>query len=57
MVQRQEGVVRVNCMDCLDRTNVTQSVIARHMVAKILKTLGAIDNEVGLLVVGMPFDL
>lgn len=25
----QGGVVRTNCMDCLDRTNVVQSLIAR----------------------------
>ena len=25
----QEGVFRVNCMDCLDRTNVVQTAIAR----------------------------
>ena len=26
----QGGVVRTNCMDCLDRTNVVQSLIARY---------------------------
>ena len=29
---RQESVYRVNCMDCLDRTNVTQSVFARDVL-------------------------
>ena len=28
----QNGVVRTNCMDCLDRTNVVQSAIARQML-------------------------
>ena len=28
----QEGVIRNNCMDCLDRTNVVQSVIARNVL-------------------------
>ena len=28
----QKGVFRVNCMDCLDRTNVVQSVIAREVI-------------------------
>ena len=23
-VEKQRGVIRVNCMDCLDRTNITQ---------------------------------
>ena len=27
--QRQEGAIRVNCMDSLDRTNVVQGSIAR----------------------------
>ncbi|KAJ2496692.1 Phosphoinositide phosphatase sac1 [Coemansia sp. RSA 1972] len=27
--RQQEGVVRTNCMDCLDRTNVVQSELAR----------------------------
>ena len=26
----QEGVFRTNCIDCLDRTNVVQSLIARQ---------------------------
>lgn len=29
---KQNGVMRVNCMDNLDRTNVTQSVIARYVL-------------------------
>lgn len=26
----QDGVMRTNCMDCLDRTNVVQSLLARR---------------------------
>ncbi|RKF58174.1 Phosphatidylinositide phosphatase SAC2 [Erysiphe neolycopersici] len=29
---RQSGVMRTNCMDCLDRTNVTQSACARRIL-------------------------
>ena len=29
---RQEGVFRFNCMDCLDRTNVIQSVVAKEII-------------------------
>ncbi|KAI6249877.1 Phosphatidylinositide phosphatase SAC2 [Erysiphe necator] len=29
---RQSGVMRTNCMDCLDRTNVTQSACARKIL-------------------------
>lgn len=30
--QRQSGVMRTNCMDCLDRTNVVQSVFSRKIL-------------------------
>jgi hypothetical protein len=30
IVERQSGVVRTNCVDCLDRTNVVQSLIAKR---------------------------
>lgn len=29
-VAQQKGVFRSNCMDCLDRTNVIQSLLARR---------------------------
>eukprot|EP00761_Pharyngomonas_kirbyi_P007279 gb/GECH01007289.1/.p1 GENE.gb/GECH01007289.1/~~gb/GECH01007289.1/.p1 ORF type:complete len:595 (+),score=113.39 gb/GECH01007289.1/:1-1785(+) len=32
ITQTQSGVIRNNCMDCLDRTNVVQSLIARHVL-------------------------
>lgn len=36
IVSKQQGVYRVNCVDCLDRTNVVQSVFGRQIVHKIL---------------------
>ncbi|CAN0307373.1 unnamed protein product, partial [Ectocarpus sp. 4 AP-2014] len=30
ILRLQDGVVRTNCMDCLDRTNVVQSLLARR---------------------------
>lgn len=30
IVTQQEGIFRSNCMDCLDRTNVIQSLLARR---------------------------
>lgn len=35
----QNGIIRTNCMDCLDRTNVVQSVIARKLLHIILSDL------------------
>ena len=35
----QDGVVRTNCMDCLDRTNVVQSLLARRSMLVSLPRL------------------
>ncbi|ORX71332.1 hypothetical protein DL89DRAFT_222007, partial [Linderina pennispora] len=37
---KQSGAFRVNCMDCLDRTNVVQSAIARYVLNEQLVRLG-----------------
>lgn len=43
-VRQQQGVMRTNCMDCLDRTNVVQCAIAGVVLQKQLTNLGfAID--------------
>ncbi|TSK22690.1 Phosphatidylinositide phosphatase SAC2 [Bagarius yarrelli] len=41
----QDGIFRVNCMDCLDRTNVVQAAIARVVMEKQLKKLGVMPPE------------
>ena len=38
--RRQSAVVRTNCMDCLDRTNVVQSMLGRHTLSRMLTDLG-----------------
>ncbi|KAJ2886668.1 hypothetical protein IWW38_005210, partial [Coemansia aciculifera] len=49
VLTRQHGVFRVNCMDCLDRTNVVQSTIARRVLNEQLVRLGVhIAPEQGL---------
>ncbi|CAK7222797.1 hypothetical protein SCUCBS95973_004958 [Sporothrix curviconia] len=40
IVQKQKGVLRTNCMDCLDRTNVCQSSFAKFMLDTQLKEQG-----------------
>ncbi len=40
VVCRQEGVFRINCVDCLDRTNVVQTAIARVVLECQLTKLG-----------------
>ncbi|XP_042378318.1 phosphoinositide phosphatase SAC7-like [Zingiber officinale] len=39
-VTSQTGIVRTNCIDCLDRTNVTQNMIGRKMLESQLKRIG-----------------
>ncbi|KAL7143740.1 hypothetical protein ABFS83_08G212900 [Erythranthe nasuta] len=51
-VQGQVGVVRTNCIDCLDRTNVTQSMFARKMLESQLRRIGVFS--VGESISGHP---
>jgi hypothetical protein len=38
--RQQTAVVRTNCMDCLDRTNVVQSMLGRYVLSRMLIDLG-----------------
>uniref|UniRef100_A0A8H7Y3J5 SAC domain-containing protein n=1 Tax=Psilocybe cubensis TaxID=181762 RepID=A0A8H7Y3J5_PSICU len=40
---QQKGVFRVNCIDCLDRTNVVQSAFARYMLNKQLGAVALLN--------------
>lgn len=40
LICSQEGVFRVNCIDCLDRTNVVQTAIAKYVLELQLCRLG-----------------
>ncbi|XP_043810057.1 phosphoinositide phosphatase SAC6 isoform X3 [Manihot esculenta] len=44
-IKEQIGVVRTNCIDCLDRTNVTQSMIGRRMLEIQLRRIGVFSAE------------
>jgi len=39
LLQEQKGVVRTNCIDCLDRTNVTQSMLGRKALETQLRRI------------------
>ncbi|OCF78932.1 inositol polyphosphate-5-phosphatase F [Kwoniella mangroviensis CBS 8886] len=39
-IREQEGAFRTNCIDCLDRTNVVQSALARRVLTNMLTQLG-----------------
>ena len=48
--KRQNGVVRVNCVDCLDRTNLTQVAIGLIALQKQLDYMGStlkVDQGIG----------
>ena len=36
IIRQQTGVFRTNCMDCLDRTNVVQSMLAAENLVTVL---------------------
>lgn len=40
LLSKQKGIFRVNCIDCLDRTNVVQSAFARHVMNMQLEAVG-----------------
>lgn len=43
---QQKGVFRVNCIDCLDRTNVVQSAFARYVLNKQLSALALFNPAI-----------
>ncbi|EAW14517.1 phosphatidylinositol-3,5-bisphosphate 5-phosphatase [Aspergillus clavatus NRRL 1] len=43
-LQLQNGIARTNCIDCLDRTNAAQFVIAKRALGHQLHALGFIDG-------------
>lgn len=45
VTRRQRGVIRTNCIDSLDRTNVVQSVIAHRIMDASLKAMGVLDSN------------
>eukprot|EP01119_Soliformovum_irregulare_P024132 TRINITY_DN8582_c0_g1_i1.p1 TRINITY_DN8582_c0_g1~~TRINITY_DN8582_c0_g1_i1.p1 ORF type:complete len:1118 (+),score=325.37 TRINITY_DN8582_c0_g1_i1:40-3393(+) len=47
-VMTQTGTFRTNCIDCLDRTNVVQTLFARRMLRRQLNNLGLIPSDVKL---------
>lgn len=44
-VKLQTGVIRTNCMDNLDRTNVTQAAFAKWTLDRQLKAMGVMAQD------------
>jgi phosphatidylinositol 4-phosphatase len=45
LISSQEGVFRTNCIDCLDRTNVVQSMLAKRSLQSTLQKLGILYQQ------------
>ena len=43
-VSQQRGVFRVNCIDCLDRTNVVEGLLAKRSLRQQLIRLGVLTE-------------
>ncbi|KAF9265526.1 hypothetical protein L218DRAFT_957123 [Marasmius fiardii PR-910] len=44
LMSEQKGVFRVNCIDCLDRTNVVQSAFARYILNRQLGAVALLNQ-------------
>ncbi|CAO1634800.1 unnamed protein product [Parajaminaea phylloscopi] len=44
-LSKQRGAFRVSCLDCLDRTNVVQSALARHVLYAQLARVGIARSD------------
>ncbi|XP_010528958.1 PREDICTED: phosphoinositide phosphatase SAC8 isoform X2 [Tarenaya hassleriana] len=44
ILEEQKGIVRSNCIDCLDRTNVTQNYLAQKSLNLQLQRIGLFDS-------------
>lgn len=40
----QTSMIRTNCMDCLDRTNVVQSTLSRWVLNRQLREVGVLQS-------------
>lgn len=52
LISAQDGVFRTNCIDCLDRTNVVQSMLAKRSLQLTLTKLGILYSGQTLEAVG-----
>ncbi|KAJ1732814.1 Inositol-1,4,5-trisphosphate 5-phosphatase 1 [Coemansia biformis] len=52
VVSFQRGVQRTNCIDCLDRTNVVQSVVSRSAIGEFLRTSDSVPRYTADAVIG-----
>ncbi len=51
-VTLQQGVFRTNCIDCLDRTNVVQSMLAKKSLHSQLLVRNRVEEKTVMLLAG-----
>lgn len=56
VVATQTGVFRTNCIDCLDRTNVVQSMLAKRSLVQVLAKLSILKPHQSLEVATPSFE-
>ncbi|GMH30028.1 hypothetical protein Nepgr_031871 [Nepenthes gracilis] len=56
VLKEQKGVIRSNCIDCLDRTNVTQSFLAQKSLSLQLQRIGSISSSECISILGEEYD-
>lgn len=45
VLSEQTSVFRINCVDCLDRTNVVQAAIAKNYVEIMVRSKGLFSSR------------
>ncbi|CAM8964738.1 unnamed protein product [Rhodiola kirilowii] len=55
-VKHQTGIVRSNCIDCLDRTNVTQAYLAQKSLNTQLQKIGVFSYNESICMFGELYD-
>ena len=45
-VSQQEGIIRTNCLDCLDRTNAVQTLFAQQALQAQIAALEVDSNQI-----------
>ncbi|KAL2500485.1 Phosphoinositide phosphatase SAC8 [Forsythia ovata] len=56
IVAEQGGIIRSNCIDCLDRTNVTQSYLAQKSLEIQLQRIGALSPSESISTFSQDFE-
>ncbi|KAK3018042.1 hypothetical protein RJ639_004532 [Escallonia herrerae] len=57
ILEEQKGIIRSNCIDCLDRTNVTQSYLARRSLDSQLMRVGALSSTESISLFNEDFEV